>query len=203
MSKQDAKWIKKDDVTLEGDGAGSSGNLRVKDDGIDENKINSSSLLTNGGLNGGSGTKLSLDITDLTDGSAVADDDQLAIYDQDAGGHRRVTRAELLAGAATEQKIQEMITIAAGDITAGYFSLANDPVNKGCVSVTPVGGPQQVNYDSVGGTGATPDFDLDDFATTPKRVKINSDGTDGSPNLQPAANMDWTAGDVVIVEYEI
>jgi len=137
----------------------------------------------------------------LANAASASDADELPILIN--GKEYRVTRAELLAGAVTEQKIQEMIKITAGDITAGYFSLANNPVNKGCVSCTPVGGPQQINYDSVGATGATPDFDLDDFSTTPKRVKINSDGTDGSPNLDIAANMDWAADDIVIVEYEI
>lgn len=199
MSKQDAKWIKKDGTTIDDDG---SGQLEVKDDGIDENKIVSTALAANEGLGGGSGTALGMDINgNLPALGAAVDADELAIWDTTGGAMKKITRANLLAGAVTQQKIQEMITIQAADITAGYFSLANDPVNKGVVSVTPVGGPQQINYDSWGAAGA--DFDLDDFGTTPKRVKINSDGTDGSPNLDVAANMDWAAGDVVIVEYEI
>jgi hypothetical protein len=202
MSKQDAKWIKKDDVTIEGAGAGSSGNLRVKDDGIDENKINSTAITTDGGLTGGSGSTLELDIPALPDGPAtVADDDELVIYDQDAGDHVRVRKDEFLAGSLVENKQQEMHTITAGIITAGLFNLSATPSNRDAVSITPVGGPQQVNYRTIGGTGATPDFDLNNGADHTE-VQINDNAASGT-NLQPPANMDWTAGDVVIVEYPI
>jgi len=198
MSKQDAKWIKKDDVTIEGDGAGSSGNLRVKDNGIDENKINSSAIAANEGLKGGSGTALGMDINgNLPALGAAVDADELAIWDTTGGAMKKITRANLLAGAVTEQKIQYMHLITAGETTAGFFDLPSAPISEAKVSLTPVGGPQQVNKNVVGATGATPDFDLADFGANPTRVYFK--------NVAPGAGLsqDLDTGDVVIVEYEI
>lgn len=56
MTLTAAKWISKDGSTIDDDG---SGQLEIKDDGVDENKVISSALGT--GLTGGSGSALIVD----------------------------------------------------------------------------------------------------------------------------------------------
>jgi hypothetical protein len=55
---------------------------------------------------------------------------------------------------------QEMHKVTAGEVTAGYFTLAHPPLSAGHVVATVVGGVQQVNKQVVGATGVTPDFDV-------------------------------------------
>lgn len=190
MSKQDARWIKKDGTTIDDDGAGQ---LEVKDDGIDENKIVSTAITPTGGLTGGSGSTLEMDINNLTALGAAVDADELAIYDTTGGVMKKITRANLLAGAVTEQKVQYMHLITAGETTAGYFTLPSNPISADKVSATPVGGPQQVNSGVVAATGATPDFEI----RNTNEFHFNNNG--GAAGLSG----DMTTGDVIIVEYEI
>lgn len=77
--------------------------------------------------------------------------------------------------------------------TNGFFSLSPNPKDPVLVSVTPIGGPQQVNKRLVGTTGAVPDFDV----LNTNEVHINNNGSASglSGNLQ--------TGDILMVEYEV
>lgn len=63
---------------------------------------------------------------------------------------------------SSELIVQEMHKITAGEVTAGFFSLANIPVNTQSVMIfisDPAAGPL-INKECVGATGVTPDFDI-------------------------------------------
>lgn len=71
----------------------------------------------------------------------------------------------------------ELHLVSADEVTNGCFYLGFIPSSATSVSVTPVGGPQQVNKQSIGDSGATPDFDvLKDigYAKVPAKI-INRD----------------------------
>ena len=87
--------------------------------------------------------------------------------------------------------IQEMHKVTAGEVTAGYFTLANNPINAQCVCITVAAGIRQVNKQCVGTTGITPDFDV----LTINRVHINNNG--GATGLSG----DIIEDDVVIIDY--
>jgi len=76
-------------------------------------------------------------------------------------------------------------------ISNGLFTLSFNPEAADLVSITPVGGPQQINKQSVGSTGLTPDFDV----LNTNEVHINNNGA--------ASGLSGTiqAGDVLMVEY--
>jgi len=61
------------------------------------------------------------------------------------------------------------------------------------VRVTPQGGPHQVNKQSVGATGASPDFDV--LSST--QVHINNNGA------ATGLSGDIAAGDILIIEYQV
>ena len=54
----------------------------------------------------------------------------------------------------------EVHKVTSGEVTAGYFTLAAAPVDPTKVHVDAVTGIRQVNKQTVGSTGATPDFDV-------------------------------------------
>jgi hypothetical protein len=98
---------------------------------------------------------------------------------------------QAIAGVSTEEAVKEMHLVTAGEVTAGYFSLSQTPVSAGIVSVTPVGGPQQVNKQIVGATGVTADFDV--LNTTELHINNNGSATLLSEEIEE--------GDVLIIEY--
>ena len=97
-----------------------------------------------------------------------------------------------LAGLSGENITQEMHTVTAAEVTAGYFSLANTPVNAQSVRMTVVGGPMQTNKQVVGTTGATPDFDV----LNGTEVHINNNGS------ATGLSGDIEENDVLIFEYQ-
>jgi hypothetical protein len=60
---------------------------------------------------------IDLDITELTAESTVAANDLIAIYDDSAGAHRKMTRSDFLAGTTTDEQVK----ITASDTTPGYL----------------------------------------------------------------------------------
>lgn len=95
-------------------------------------------------------------------------------------------------GAAGATEICEMHLVTAGEVTAGFFTLSQTPVAASIVQVTPVGGPEQVNKQNVGATGATPDFDVLDGDD----LHINNNGT--ATGLSEVIE----ANDVLMINYE-
>ncbi len=76
-------------------------------------------------------------------------------------------------------------------ISNGLFTLSFSPEAADLVSLTPVGGPQQINKQSVGSIGVAPDFDV----LNTNEVHINNNGS--ASGLSDV----FQAGDVVMVEY--
>lgn len=84
-----------------------------------------------------------------------------------------------------------MHKITSGEVTAGYLTLAESPVNAQCVRVTVVEGPMQVSKQAVGSTGITPDFDV----LNTNELHINNTGS--ASGLSEVL----VADDVLIIEY--
>jgi len=97
-----------------------------------------------------------------------------------------------LANLSGEEIVQEMHTVTAAEVTAGYFALGNTPVNAQAVRMTVLGGPMQVNKQVVGTSGATADFDV----LNDTELHINGNG--GATGLSG----DIGEGDVLILEYQ-
>lgn len=186
--------VKVDDSTIEGSaqGAAIAESLRVKDDGITAAKVNAD-VAGEGILQEGSGA-LGLDINGLINTETTIDDtDLVAIYEQTDTRVEKITRANFLLGFSKQDVKQEMHLITAGEITAGYFTLASSPVLASNVFAWPTGGPAQVNKQAVGATGATPDFDI----LSTNQFHINNNGA------ATGLSEDFTVGDVIIIEYHI
>ena len=94
-------------------------------------------------------------------------------------------------GGPTTHPMQEMHLVTAGEVAAGYFTLAHTPETAGSVAAYLVGGIRQVNKQDVGGTGATPDFDV----LSGNRLHVNNNG--GATGLSG----DIEANDVLIIDY--
>ena len=58
------------------------------------------------------------------------------------------------------------------DVTAGYFTLPNNPSNARCVAVYMGGGSVQYNKDAIDSSGQTPDFQL----RSSNQIHINNNG---------------------------
>jgi hypothetical protein len=155
------------------------------------------------------GNTLSVKSSDLlSGGSAEVDGDKIDIdysptnYTPDTTPAEVDTAAQLsahlagidnaLEGLSGENITQEMHTVTAGEVTAGYFSLSNTPVNAQSVRMTVVGGPMQANKQAVGATGATPDFDV----LNDTEIHINNNGS------ATGLSEDIEADDVLILEYQ-
>jgi hypothetical protein len=112
------------------------------------------------------------------------------------GDIQKITSGRFIGYAAAaktldEERIQVMHLVTAGEVTAGYFTLATNPVNAQSVRVAIVGGLPQVNKQVVGATGATPDFDV----LSTNQVHINNNGA------ATGLSGDITTDDVLIVDY--
>lgn len=88
----------------------------------------------------------------------------------------------------------EMHLITAGETVAGFFTLAAAPATKSAVRADVVGGPMQVNKQSVGASGATPDFDI---------LGASFDQFHFKNVVAVGLSQDLDTGDVVIVRYEV
>ena len=100
---------------------------------------------------------------------------------------------DAFAGISTETTTKIMHLVTAGEDTAGFLTLPSTPASAGIVSVTPVHGPQQVNKQIVGSTGATPDFDV----LNNTELHINNNGT------ATGLTGEIATGDVLIIEYVV
>ena len=195
--------IKIDDSTI---GVNASDQLEVKDAGITETQLNTS--VAGAGLNGGAGTALSVDPADLiTGGSAEIDGDKLNIDWNPSNYTPATTPAEAsdvddltahlygidqaIAGISTENIKQEMLKISSSDVTNGYVTLSESPTNAQSVRVTIVEGPMQVNKQTVGSTGVTPDFDV----LNTNELHFNNNGA------ASGLSEEIVEDDVLIIEY--
>jgi hypothetical protein len=155
------------------------------------------------------GNSLSVKVADLLSGGAAEiDGDKIDIdytpsnYTPDTTHAEASNASELtahlagidnaLAGLSGEQITQEMHTVTAADVATGYFTLGNTPVNAQSVRMTVLGGPMQVNNQTVGTTGASGDFDV----LNDTQVHINNNGG------ATALSCDIGEGDVLIIEYQ-
>ena len=98
-------------------------------------------------------------------------------------------------GAFTEQLIQEMHKVTAGEVAAGFFTLAQIPVNTPCVEMVMVNGIRQINKQCVGGTGAVPDFEV--LAVDQKVYIRNNGGT------VTGLSEDIITDDILIIDYHM
>lgn len=90
-------------------------------------------------------------------------------------------------------QIPEMHKVTAGEVTAGFFTLAVSPYSfVPTVRATIVGGIRQVNKADVGATGATPDFDL----LSSNQFHFNNNGA------ATGLSGDIVVDDVVMIEYQ-
>jgi hypothetical protein len=79
------------------------------------------------------------------------------------------------------------------DVTAGYFTLANSPLNARCVAVWVGGGSVQYNKDAIDSSGQTPDFQL----LNSNQLHINNSG--GATGL--SGNIKKNSVIIVIYDY--
>ena len=84
-----------------------------------------------------------------------------------------------------------MHKVVAGEVTAGFFTLTNTPVNTQCVMTDANGGGMQVNKDCVGTSAATPDFQI----LNSNQLHINNNG--GATGLSASIKQN----DVLIICY--
>lgn len=162
-----------DDIAVNPDGSTlevSSEAVQVKDLGITGGKIANATVtetqlnasVAGDGITGGAGTPLAVDPNDVTTAESAADNaDLIIIYDSTATAVRKQTRGEFLTGVGGgTTPVVEFHKITAGEVTAGYWTLSQTPAGTTRVTLHVVGGPDQVNKQSVGATGAVPDFDV-------------------------------------------
>jgi len=93
--------------------------------------------------------------------------------------------------AGVELRKQEMHKVTSGEVTAGHFTLSQNPSNAQCVTVDVYDGIRQVNKQVVGGTGVTPDFDV----LNTNELHINNNGA--ATGLSEVIEED----DVLIITY--
>lgn len=156
---------------------------KIGDDQVDSEHINGGAI---------DHEHLSADvITGATSESSVNGSDEVLIYDQSAAALRRMTVTNLGLGAGSITLHQELHLISAGEVTAGYFTLTQSPVNAAHVTAFAVGGIPQVNKQAVGSSGADPDFDI--LNTNQFHINNNGSATGLSGIL--------VAGDIVAVQY--
>jgi hypothetical protein len=141
--------------------------VQIKDSGVSSAKIGPTSVIAaklgsdvaGGGLAGGNGNPIDIDINGTTAETSPASDDEIHIYDASAGELRKMTRANFLAGVgASETSHVEPHLITSTDVTNHYFTLAHTPSSSAKVMAFLIGGITQVNKQL--STTAPPDFDV-------------------------------------------
>jgi hypothetical protein len=163
---------------------GAGNGITVNADDVD---VDPSALIT-GGTAEIDGDKLDIDwtpsnYTPSTSPSEADNEDNLT-------AHLYGIDQALAASGAIE--ICEMHLVTSGEVTAGYFSLSQNPVAASIVQITPVGGPEQVNKQNVGATGATPDFDV--LNTSELHFNNNGSATGLSEEIEE--------NDILLINYE-
>ena len=183
-------------------------------DVVDTNDLAFTQFSGAGSISAGSGLEktgntLSVKVADLISGGAAeVDGDKLDIDYSPSNYTPDTTPAEVdnaselsthlagidnaLAGVSAENIAQEMHIVTAGEVTAGYFSLGNAPVNAQAVRMTVMSGPMQVNKQTVGATGTTADFDV----LNSTELQFNKNGA------AAALSGDIVEGDVLVLEYQ-
>jgi len=96
-------------------------------------------------------------------------------------------------GGAGSPLHQYMVELTSGMITAGFFTLPSSPVAAKSVFIHPVGGPQQINKQTLGGVAVTPDFDV--LNTTELHINNNGSAT--------GLSAVFASGDIIMIDYEI
>ena len=96
------------------------------------------------------------------------------------------------AGGSGSPLHQYLVEITAGMITNGYLTLPSSPVASKTVFVSPVGGAQQINKQTIGGVSVTPDFDV--LNTTELHINNNGSAT--------GLSAIFTEGDILMIDYE-
>jgi len=113
-----------------------------------------------------------------------------AVDVDDLAAHLKgIDSAILAAGSGSKTVVYKEITSTI--ISNGFFTLSTTPEDPSLVSITPVGGPQQVNKKSVAMTGVTPDYDV----LNTNEVHINNTGS--ATGLSDC----FIDGDVLMIEY--
>ena len=97
-----------------------------------------------------------------------------------------------LSGSAGSPLHQYLVEITSGMVAAGYFSLPSNPVAAKSVFVHPVGGPQQINKQTLGSVSVTADFDV--LNTT----ELHFNNTGAATALSEVI----VENDVLMVDYE-
>lgn len=190
---------------LEDDG---SNNLRLaaQGDGIDGGEGSTLSVQPDTSTGGDvapvkvSSDGVGVDVTDL-DGDHLEIDFEPSNYNPDDSPDEAADEKSLAAhlkgidsaissvGTGNDKTVYKEVT--SGMLDDGLFTLSYDPLAPELVKITPIGGPQQVNKQAVGSTGATPDFDV----LNTNEVHINNSGD--ASGLSEV----FKAGDILMVEY--
>jgi len=176
----------------------SSNLLQVVDLGVTTAKLAATSVtaaklgsdVAGVGLGGGNGSAIDVDIVNTTAEATAANGDELLIHSVAQGGVRAMTRANFLAGVGTgETRGQEAHVITSGEVTNGYFTLAQSPSTVGTVTAFVIGGIPQVNKQL--SPTATPDFDV----LSSNQLHFNNNGA------ATGLTQVMIEGDEVVVEY--
>lgn len=158
--------------------------MRIKAGGVDTNELAADAV---------DATILDLSATyDFASGGGTV---QVTTQSQSDNSTKAASTAYVdtaVSGMSSENVKQEMHIVTSGEVTAGYFTLAENPVNAQSVRVTPQGGPMQVNKQVVGATGATPDFDV----LSTNQVHINNNGAASGLSEEIEEN------DILVIEYQ-
>ena len=128
-------------------------------------------------------------ITGATAETTVNGSDEVLIYDQSATALRRMTVTNLGLGAGSITLHAEPHVITAGEVTAGYFTLTQSPVNATHVQAFAAGGIPLLN-DQISPT-AQADFTI----LSTNQFHFNNNGAAGGLSEL------LVAGDEVIVQY--
>ena len=128
---------------------------------------------------------------DFTPSNYTPDDSPSEADDADdlAAHLKGIDSALTSAGSGSKKVVYKEID--ATIVSNGLFTLSFNPEAADLVTLTPVGGPQQINKQAVGSLGITPDFDV----LNTNEVHINNNGA--ASGLSEA----FQAGDFVMVEY--
>lgn len=157
------------------------------------------------GLASGSGA-LALDLNELVAAVVDVSADSIGIVDaNDSNGSKKESIVDFVAAiagtglsaasgvlsASSANLSNEMHIITAGEVSAGYLTLAQTPSAAAGVSVNVVNGIAQVNKQVVGATGATPDFDV----LSSNQLHINNNGA------AAGLSEELVEDDILIIEY--
>jgi len=207
-----------DNVTLEIGGT-NPGTVQIKDNGVSAAKLNSD-VAGSGIILDGATNAIEVNVDDATievhtnntirvkaSGISANELDESGSYDfASSFGEIRVTTQSqnnnstkaastsyvdtAIAGAGRTTK-QELFLIGSADVSNGFISLANNPVDPSAVIVNPQHGPLQINKQIVGSTGAIPDIDV----LNSNQIHFNNNGA------ATGLSSHITAGDIISVLY--